>query len=214
MSMFTICPAFVLQGQLETSLKEAAAEESRFTAEIGVLSRHFFQCIAQPHIIWSNTEWVSERHHNDAAQSLMGERRDDRIASIMFGPEPYFEIFCDEDGELAVGDSSDGVGLVIVAHGVISARARENLLGLRRERLAEVRDRLDWLRVYHNTYNADEFVAFLGFADEAAYDRNRPVGDFLLEEYLLTGLRAAHGMAYIASYNQFVCAPLSMNETA
>ncbi len=153
MSMFTICTAFVLQGQLEASLTEAAAEESRFTAEIGVLSRHFFQCIAQPHIIWSNTEWVSERHHNDAAQSLMGERRDDRIASIMFGPEPYFEMFCDEDGELAVGDFSDGVGLVIVAHGVISARARENLLDLRRERLEEVRDGLWGAPILSTTHN-------------------------------------------------------------
>jgi hypothetical protein len=96
MSMFSICTALVTDGKLDTTIEEMREAEKKFTPEIGVLFRRFFQCIAQPHVIWAITEWTSEKHHNGAAQSLMKHRRDDRIASILFGPEPYFEIFCIE----------------------------------------------------------------------------------------------------------------------
>ncbi|MFQ5865631.1 MAG: antibiotic biosynthesis monooxygenase, partial [bacterium] len=77
MSMFTICTAFVAEGKLQESLAKLTTSEKNFTREVGVLFRRFFQCTTQPHIIWAITEWESEKHHNDAAQSLMKERRDD-----------------------------------------------------------------------------------------------------------------------------------------
>ncbi|MBU0595547.1 hypothetical protein KJ567_02535, partial [Candidatus Bipolaricaulota bacterium] len=146
MSIFTICTAFAADGQLEETLAGIASSEARFTREIGVLSRRFFQCTAQPHIIWANTEWVSEKHHNDAAQSLMQRRRDDRFASILFGPDPYFEIFCRENEELRIGEYSDGLGLVIVAHGLVAAESRDTFFALRKARIDEWRDRLPLLR--------------------------------------------------------------------
>ncbi len=208
MSMFTICTAFVTEGKLNETLMEFASSEKNFTREIGVLNRRFFQCTTQPHIIWANTEWESEKHHNDAAQSLMKKRRDDRFASILFGPEPYFEIFCNGEKELGVGKFSDNLSFIIVAHGLINARGRESFLKLRQERTAELAEKLCWLSTYHNIYAPDEFVAFLGFVDEVSFNRVRHVGDFLLEEYLFTGLRHPRGMSYLAAYNQFICAPL------
>lgn len=210
MSMFSVCTTFVPEGELTETLAAMTAAEQSFTAEIGVRFRVFFQCAVQPHIIWAVTEWESEKHHNDAAQSLMKTRRDDRIAAARFGPEPYFEIFCEEEARLSVGEYSDDRQVVVVAHGLIAARARERYLELRSERAAREARRADWLRVYRNRYNADEFVAALGFTDEAAFTASRNVGDLLLEEYLLTGLRKPLGMSYLASYNQFVCAPLAL----
>ncbi len=212
MSMFSICTAFVTEEKLEETLASLAAAETKFTPEIGVLFRKFFQCTVQPHIIWAITEWESEKHHNDAAQSLMQSRRDDRIASISFGPEPYYEIFCNEEEGLRVGQHSDRLGLIVVAHGLINAKARTQYRKLRRERIAELGPRLDWLRVHHNRYQPDECVALLGFTSEEAFDSVRGVGDLLLEEYLLTGLRKPFGMSYLAGYNQFLCTPLSLGE--
>lgn len=210
MSMFSICTAFVTQGKLEETLASMAAEEEKFNAQGGVLFRKFFQCGAQPHILWAITEWKSEKHHNDAARSVMKTRADDRIASILFGPEPYFEIFCDEEAGLRVGEYSDDRRFVIVAHGLLNTKAREHCLRLRSERAARVAGRIDWLRVYHNRYHPDEFVAMLGFRDEEAFNAVRDVEDFRLEEYLFTGLRKPLGMSYLANYNQFVCAPLAL----
>ena len=210
MSMFTICTAFVAEGKLDQTLTNLASLEKNFTREVGVLSRTFFQCTTQPHILWSNTEWESEKHHNDAAQSLLRERRDDRFASILFGPDPYFEIFCSEEKGLGVGEFSDNLGLIIVAHGLINARARESFLRLRKERTAEMAEKLCWLSTYHNIYAPDEFVAFMGFIDEESFSQVRRVRDFLLEEYLFTGLRHPSGMSYLAGYNQFICTPLSL----
>lgn len=210
MSMFTICTAFVSEGRLDETLAELASSEKNFTREIGVLFRRFFQCTTQPHIIWAITEWESEKDHNDAAQSLMKERRDDRFASILFGPDPYFEIFCHEEKELRIGEFSDNLSLIIVAHGLINTKAKGSFLRLRKERTAEMAEKLSWLGTYHNIYNPDEVVAFLGFADEQSFNRVRRVGDFLLEEYLFTGLRNPMGMSYLASYNQFICTPLSL----
>lgn len=213
--MFTICTAFVAEGNLGKSLTEMAASERKFTPEIGVLFRRFFQCTSQPHIIWAITEWTSERHHNDAAQSLMKTRRDDRVASILFGPDPYFEIFCNEEKELGVGQFSDRLTLIVVAHGLINAKARESFRRLQKSRIEEVAEKLRWLRIYYNTYNPDEFVAFLGFPSEKSFARsthalNCHLGDFLLEEYLFTGLRKPFGMSYLAGYNQFICTPLPL----
>ena len=95
--MFSICTAYIEDGKLKETLKQFSESEKKFTKEIGVRFRKFFQCLIQPHIIWSITEWDSEKSHHDAAQSIMQTRRDDRFVSIGFGPEPYFEIFCGED---------------------------------------------------------------------------------------------------------------------
>jgi hypothetical protein len=189
-----------------------ASSEKAFTREIGVLFRKFFQCTVQPHIIWAITEWMSERYHNDAAQSLMTKRRDDRIASIPFGPEPYLEIFSSEKSELNVGEFSNELSFIAVAHGLIDDKSADRFLRLRKERLDEVAEKLPWLRIYHNNYNRAEFVALIGFEDEESFNRVQNVGDFLLEEYLLTGLRQPFGMSYLAGYHQFTCDQLSLTK--
>lgn len=208
MTMFTICTAFIADGNLEEDLAGLSASEEKFTPEIGVLFRKFFQCTVQPHILWAITEWESEKHHNDAAQSLMKTRRDDRFASISFGPVPYFEIFCNEERDLRVGEFSDDLNFIVVAHGLINANSRDTFLELRKERIAEMAERLHWMGTYHNIYNPDEFVAFLGFTNEEAFNQVRQAGEILLEEHLLTGLRNPMGMSKIAGYNQFICSPL------
>ena len=70
-----------------------------------------------------------------------------------------------------------------------------------------MQEKLVWLGTFHNVYNPDEFVAFLGFRDEEAFKSVQQVGDLLLEEYLFTGLKNAKKMALLAGYNQFKCAP-------
>ncbi|MBI3155927.1 MAG: hypothetical protein HYZ20_11005 [Burkholderiales bacterium] len=142
----------------------------------------------------------------------MKTRRDDRIASIAFGPEPYFEIFCDDEPGLSMGEHSDAWGCLVVAHGLVSTRARRAYWRLRGDRMAQVAPRIPWLRVYHNRYHADEFVAMLGFRDEEAFAAAQDVDGLRLEEYLLTGLRKPLGMSFLASYNQFVCAPLPLGD--
>ncbi|MEE8353456.1 MAG: hypothetical protein V3S10_03285 [Dehalococcoidales bacterium] len=141
MSMFSICMAFVVEGTLAENIAGLKEAESKFSAKAGVRFRRFFQCRVQLHAIWALTEWTAEKNHNDAAQSLMGLRRDDRIAACRLGPEPYFEIFCREDAALKVGEFSDSLGLVVVAHGLANERAGESLAKLREERFAEVGDR-------------------------------------------------------------------------
>ncbi len=125
MSMFSICKAFVVDGTLTETLDEMKAAESQFSAVAGVRFRKFFQCRIQPHAIWAITEWAAEKDHDDTAQSLMGVRRDDRIAACRLGPEPYFEIFYREDTTLKVGESADALSLVVVAHGLANELAGE-----------------------------------------------------------------------------------------
>lgn len=210
MSIVTVCTATVPEGNLPQALADLAAAEPKFNAEAGVLWRHFFQCRLQPHVIWAATAWVSERHHHDAAQGLMQTRRDDRIAAILFGPDPYYEIFCDEAAELRVGEPSAEAGLVVIAQGLIGERGREAYLARRAELAPTLAERVSWQRVYHNRYHRDEFVALLGFRDAAAYQAAREVDGLRLEEVLLTGLREPLGMSWVASYNQYLCAPLSL----
>ncbi len=206
--MFSICTAYIEDGKLEETIKQYTESEKKFTEEIGVLFRKFFQCQIQPHIIWSITEWESEKAHHDAAQSIMGVRRDDRFAAIAFGPEPYFEIFCNEDESLIIGKFSEELQIVIVIHGLISEKAKEKYLEIRKERIREYRAQLQWLSVFYNTYNSNEFVAFMGFNSEDYFNKIRKIDDYFLEEYLFTGLRNTLGMSYIANYNQFICKPI------
>jgi len=210
MSMFSICTAFVAEGKLEETLAGLSKQEKVFTSEIGVVWRRFFQCELQPHVIWAITEWETEKHHNDAAQSLMKTRRDDRIAAILFGPDPYFEIFCKENKELSVGEFSDDLNFVIVGRGLINPKSRDKLQELWKVRTAEQTERLSWQRLYYNSHNHDDFVVMLGYSDKEAFEKVNQVGEFRLEEYLYTGLSEPFEMSCLAGYNQFVCRPLSL----
>ena len=203
--MFSICTAYIEDGKLEETLIQYAESEKKFTKEIGVRVRKFFQCLVQPHIIWSITEWDSEKAHHDAAQSIMQTRRDDRFASIAFGPEPYFEIFCDEDETLKIGSFSEDCEYIIVIRCLISEKAKDKYFEIRNKRIEEFKEQIQWLSVYHNTYNMNEFVAFMGFLNSDEYNNVKRPNDLFLEEYLFTGLRIPLGMSYIANYNQFIC---------
>jgi len=203
--MFSICTGYIEDGKLEETLKQYSESEKKFTKEIGVLFRKFFQCQIQPHIIWTITEWESEKSHHDAAQSIMEIRRDDRFASVAFGPEPYFEIFCDEDKMLKIGRFSEDYEYIVVIRGLISEKARDKYLEIRNTRMEEFKEQIQWLSVYHNTYNMNEFVAFMGFLNRDEYNNIKKPNDLFLEEYLFTGLRNPLGMSYIANYNQFIC---------
>jgi len=203
--MFSICTAYIENGKLEETLKQFSESEKKFTKEIGVRVRKFFQCLVQPHIIWSITEWDSEKAHHDAAQSIMQTRRDDRFASIAFGPEPYFEIFCDEDETLKIGSFSEDYEYIVVIRCLISEKAKDKYLEIRKKRIGEYKEQIQWLSVFHNTYNMNEFVAFMGFLNRDDYNKIKKPNDLFLEEYLFTGLRNPLGMSYIANYNQFIC---------
>ncbi|MHA1977075.1 MAG: hypothetical protein ACW98F_17340 [Candidatus Hodarchaeales archaeon] len=206
--MYSICTAYIDNGKIEEALRDVSNSEKKFTKEIGVLFRKFFQCQIQPHIIWSLTEWESEKHHNQAANSIMKTRYDDRFASVAFGPAPYFEIFCEEEKSLRIGAFSEELSYIIVGHGLMSERAKEKYLKLREERIEEFREKIPWLSIYYNTYNSYEFVVYLGFRDVGEYQNIRDINELLLEEYLFTGLRKPLGMSLVANYNQFICKPL------
>ena len=203
--MFSICTAYIEDGKLEETLNQFSESEKKFTKEIGVRFRKFFQCLIQPHIIWSITEWDSEKAHHDAAQSIMQTRRDDRFASIGFGPEPYFEIFCDEDKMLKIGRFSEDYEYIVVIRCLISEKAKNKYFEIRNKRIEELKEQIQWLSVFHNTYNMNEFVAFMGFLNRDDYNKIKRPNDLFLEEYLFTGLRNPLGMSYIANYNQFIC---------
>jgi len=203
--MFSICTAYIEEGKLEDTLKEFSESEKKFTKEIGVNFRKFFQCKIQPHVIWSITEWEKESAHHNAAQSLMKTRRDDRFASIGFGPDPYFEIFCEEEESFKVGNFSENYTHYLIIHGLISENVKDRYLELRKTRFEEVKEKFQWMSIYHNSYNSNEFMVFLGFESEEYFNDIRKIDDLFLEEYLFTGLRNPLGMSYIANYNQFIC---------
>jgi len=203
--MFSICTAYIENGKLKETLKGFKESEIKFTKDIGVLFRKFFQCEIQPHIIWSITEWDAESAHHNAAQLIMKTRRDDRFASIGFGPEPYFEIFCEEEETFKVGNFSGKYNYFIVIRGLISENVKDKYLELRKTRFDEVKDKFQWISIFHNKYNSNEFIIFMGFENEEYFNNIRKVNDLFLEEYLFTGLRNPLGMSYIANYNQFIC---------
>ena len=140
--MFSICTAYIEEGKLEETLNQFSDSEKKFTKDIGVLFRKFFQCQIQPHIIWSITEWDSEKAHHDAAQSIMQTRRDDRFASIAFGPEPYFEIFCDEDETFKIGSFSEDYEYIVVIRCLISEKAKDKYLEIRNKRIEVFKEQI------------------------------------------------------------------------
>jgi hypothetical protein len=76
MPIFTICTAIVPEGELEKQITGFRDAERRFTREIGVLERDFYQCIQPPHIIWSNTRWNrGESSQRRSPKHHEGEKR-------------------------------------------------------------------------------------------------------------------------------------------
>ncbi len=203
--MYTVCTDYVENGTLDEYLEGLVESEKKFTNEIGVLFRKFFQCKIQPHVIWAVTEWDNAKSHHDAAQSILKTRRDDRFASVAFGPTPYFEIFCNSDESLSVGEFLNANKFFIVVHGLINEKLIKEFLDIRRMRFEEVKHIPQWMRVFHNISNRSEFVAFLGFSSEEVFNKVRKVDDFYLEEYLFTGIKEPLGMSQVAAYNQFIC---------
>ncbi len=210
MSIFTICTDFAPDGELDDVLAAGANAEKKFTREIGVLDRHYFQCTTNKQVLWAYTEWETLKHHNDAAEGILECRRDDRIASILFGPSPYFECFCREQKEFSIGDHSPNYQLVIVGDVLISEKNLSEFTGLRQRRWEQFdKSRIDWLRVFTNAYSENQFTFFMGFTSEerykAAYD-----DDLALEEWLFTGLQDPMKLSAVAGYNQFRCVPLDI----
>ncbi len=119
--MNSICRQLIEDGELEGNLKEQARAEVKFNAELGVLQRRFLQCIRQPHLIWANTEWTTEKAHNAAAKSIMKVREDDRVASAYFRPGQYWEIFA-LPLEGAAFDRGGAADFVVVVHGLVADR--------------------------------------------------------------------------------------------
>jgi len=211
LSMFTICTAIIPQGELEKQVSGFREAEKRFTREIGVLQRDFYQCIQQPHIIWSNTKWTSERAHNDAAESIMKVRKDDRIGSAYFEPGLYFEIFCNEINEVSYeAPDKQAAGMIVVSHGLVAFEQLERWNETVRntsEDLPMVKG-LRFCRVFHNYYNTAEFVGFMGWSNLKDYQEYRMVDDLTIEERFYTGLK--EGSSLLAAYNQFQCNPLKV----
>ena len=209
--MFTICTDFVQEGKLEKYYRDLSEHEKKFTREIGVLERDFYQCIQQPHIIWANTKWTGESAHNNAAQSLMKVRRDDRIAAAYFQPLPYFEIFCKEIDEVFYkSPSNKPFELVVVCHGLVAIKKLEQWNKTIRELFKDLHmiDGLSFCRTFYNYYNPTEFVGFMGWSSPQDYQKNRMIEDLTIEEYYYTGLKS--GSSLLAAYNQFYCKPMKI----
>jgi hypothetical protein len=209
--MFTICTAIIAEGELEKQIGGFRDSEKRFTREIGVLERDFYQCIQQPHIIWSNTKWTSEKAHNDAAESIMKVRRDDRIASAYFQPGMYFEIFCKEITEVSYGAPEKKLAdMIVVSHGLVELKKLEQWNQFIRNAFKDLHSvpELGFCRVFYNYYNPAEFVGFMGWKSQEDYQKHRMIGSLTIEEHLYTGLKK--GSSMLAAYNQFYCKPLKV----
>jgi hypothetical protein len=211
MSMFTICTAIVPEGELEKQLTGLCEAEKRFTREIGVIQRDFYQCIQQPHIIWSNTKWTTEKAHNDAAQSLMRVRKDDRIAAAYFQPGLYFEIFCKEIEEIAYKSSNEKPSqMVVICHGLVATKKLDEWNKTVRELFKDAHsaEGLGFCRTFYNYYNPAEFVGFMGWNSQEDYQKHRIINDLTIEEHCYTGLKS--GSSMLAGFNQFYCKPLKV----
>ena len=211
MAMFTICTAIIPDGELEKQISGFREAEKRFTREIGVLQRDFYQCIQQPHIIWSNTKWTGEKAHNDAAKSIMKVRNDDRIGSAYFEPGLYFEIFCSEINEVSYkAPDKETAGMIVVSHGLVAFKQLEHWNETVRSMSKDLRsvEQLEFCRVFYNYYNPAEFVGFMGWNSLRGYQEHRMIGELTIEELVYTGLK--EGSSLLAAYNQFQCTPLKV----
>ncbi len=202
--MYSVCQIVIEDGTLEETLEGFTEAEKMFNDELGVLERNFYQCIQQPHVVWANTRWKSEGHHNKAAASLMEVRADDRIASAYFRPGLYYEIFADppEDENNIFPQSKTGE-CVVVCHGIVSDKHSNEPLSLRlpsrMEQVKEVQGLLS-CEVYFNNYAAQEFVAFLGWSNHEDYLANSMIDKRTVEEVLFAGKPYE-----LSSYIQYEC---------
>jgi hypothetical protein len=211
MPIFTICTAIIPEGELEKHIISFRDAESRFTREIGVLERDFYQCIQQPHVIWSNTKWTGEKAHNDAAQSIMKVRRDDRIGAAYFQPGLYFEIFCREIDEVAYKSPKEKPPqMVVICHGLVAIKKLDQWNKFIREGFKDLHSvgGLCSCRTFYNYYNPAEFVGFVGWNSQEDYQKHRMIDDLTIEEHYYTGLRS--GSSMLAGFNQFYCKPLKI----
>jgi hypothetical protein len=219
--MFSIVETLIAEGELEQTLISQAEAEASFTREIGVLARRFYQCIQQPHLLWASTEWTGQAAHDDAAEGIMKIRRDDRVASACFRPGLYFEIFgrpidnaCrDFTGAPSTAGCSPDAGFVLVCHGTVADKGFghwSERLAARVQSLSDAPpEGLLSLQTFENYHGRHEFVAFLGFRDEAAYaaarvPENAPKDARTLEELLFVQAPQSD----LSGYNQFECRPL------
>jgi len=211
MPIFTICTAIIADGELEKQISGFRDAERRFTREIGVLERDFYQCIQQPHIIWSNTKWTEEKAHNDAAQSIMKVRRDDRIGAAYFQPGLYFEIFCKEIDEVSYKSPSEKPPqMIVICHGLVAVKKLDQWNKTLRELCKDLHSvgGLDFCRTFYNYYNPTEFVGFMGWTSQEEYQKHRMLDDLTIEEHYYTGLKS--GSSMLAGFNQFYCRPLKI----
>ena len=227
MSMLSIVQTIVAEGGLPEMLRGQAAAEAGFTRAIGVLARRFYQCIQQPHVIWAATEWTGQAAHDAAAEGIMKIRRDDRVAAACFRPGLYFEIFghpvegaCRAFGAggTSAGCSGDA-GFVLVCHGTVADRSREGWRGRLAARVEQAcaapPPGLLSLSVFENDHGLQEFVAFLGFRDEAAYAAARlPEGAPAEARTLEERLFVEDGRSDLSGYDQFECRPLTFGADA
>jgi len=206
--MFSICCTIIPSGKLEEELKSMAEAESKFNRDLGVLRRNFYQCIDQPHIIWTITEWTSEKAHNVAAYGIMKVRTDDRVASAYFQPGLYLEFFAKELPEVAcTRDLEAAPGLVVICHGIVASKKIEawnKRIKATGEVLAAKRGLLR-SRIFYNYYNSTHFWGLMEWSEREGYEEERMVGEITVEEFTFVGgLRSE-----LAAYNQYYCAPLS-----
>jgi heme-degrading monooxygenase HmoA len=226
MTMFSICREVVQDGRLEQDLAAMAKAEAKFTREIGVLDRHYYQCVQQPHLIWACTEWTTEKAHNDAAAGIMKVRKDDRVASACFRPGLYFEIFGRPVPGLCrrFAPAGEEAGLIVVCHGLVADKRLAGWRARVAERLAALDAPAGLLEVtvHENVYAHAEFVAWVHWRDDEAYAAARaaaqpddearavsPSGEVearTLEEHLFI----AAPRSDLAAYDQTECRWLSM----
>jgi hypothetical protein len=209
--MYTICTVYAPEGNLVKTLVNLRESEKKFTKEIGVLERSFYQCIQLPNIIWVNTRWVSENHHNDAAESIMKVRRDDRVSAAYFPKGMYYEVFCNEIEEAAYSaPSGQGGDLVVICHGIAALKSLDTWMEALRKQSESLDDydALVSLRVFHNYYCPAEFIGLMEWRSESDYSATRIKDGYSIEETLFTGLRG--GSSLLAAYNQFLCKHISM----
>lgn len=209
--MFTICCSTISEGKLEEELKSMAQAEKKFNRDLGVLRRNFFQCIDQPHIIWTITEWISEQAHNSAARSIMKVRDDDRVASAFFQPGLYMEFFCKEFQNGAyIRDSQAVPELVVISHGVIASEKERNWYR-RIEKATKTHSKKENLlrsRIFYDYYNRSHFWGLMEWNNRIGYEADRMISEITVEEFIFVGGCCSE----LAVYNQYYCAPLFLAE--
>jgi hypothetical protein len=198
--MFTIYNGFFSLENLDESLRQVATPNPGFDRSAGVLCRKIYNVLGFPNLVWSVTEWTHEEAHNNGAQKILKTRRDDRFAAAGTGGSPYFEAFCEQCTESAIGSEEEALPFTILVHGVWNKNADQNALTARVQAL---KSNIPWFRYYWNTSNPDEFFALLSFHSEEEYASLRMCGEFTLEERIFANCESPFAMGEMASYNQF-----------